>query len=239
MGHSFIRTLVAPAVAACGGGEILAIVSFIGSAGGDWRFDDAAAAGFQQRSNCGELRNELCFINIQRLEPRNDYATDFAVSYTGNLVAGCPSGEPQDEAREDGIVRGKRIVLPGCFSGQYVTINEVVSDNGDRAFFDSELPDLTGGVWVEIQDGIRRFKFSTDNQGALAGCELTLPTRTPVTAITIVPADLDSGRLQTEITDFTVGGTTWSGRFEGMSGMRLTRGSEVLELQRRDLPDAC
>jgi hypothetical protein len=213
---------------ACGGG-VLAIVSFIGSAGGDWQFDNPQLAGFQQRSNCGAGGNDGCVINIQPIGGQDLFASDFALSFTGNLP-GCPS-----VARTDGRANGTRITLPGCFSGNYVTINEALSDNGiDRAFFDSAVPTLPQGVWVEIQDEQRRFKFTSDS----AGCELTNP-RTAVT-VTILPADLTIPRLQTAITNFTVGGVTWTGSFTGMSGMRLTRaGGEVMELERRNLPDNC
>lgn len=220
-------TLLATGVAACGGG-VLAIVSFVGSAGGDWQFDNPQLAGFQQRSNCGAGGNEGCVINIQPIGGQDLFASDFALSYTGNLP-GCPA-----VARTDGRASGTRITLPGCFSGNYVTINEALSDNGvDRAFFDSAVPTLPQGVWVEIQDERRRFKFTSDT----AGCELTTP-RTAV-AVTILPADLTIPRLQTAITNFTVGGVTWTGSFTGMSGMRLTRTGEVMELERRNLPDQC
>lgn len=223
--------LLATAVlAACGGADILAIVSFVGSAGGDWRFDNPQVAGFQQRNNCGPGANEACRINIQPIGTQSLFASDFAVSYTGNYVAGCPA----NTARTDGSVSGTRIVLPGCFSGNYVTINEALADNGvDRAFFDSSPPQLAPGVWVEIQDEQRRFKFNNNS----SGCELTTP-RTAV-AVAIEFADLDVPITQTTITSFTVGGATYTGSFVGMSGMRLTRGSEVLELERRDLAAAC
>jgi hypothetical protein len=213
---------------ACGGGEIVAVFSFIGSAGGDWVVDDPAQTGFQQRRDCGPGDDEGCVINIQPIN-RSPFASAFGVSFTGNLQ-GCP-----DVARRDGTVAGDRIELPGCFSGRYLSINEVVSNDGRvRAHFDTEVPELTTGVWVEIQRERRRFKFQSNS----AGCELTTPVRTAV-AVTIEPADLGAGRLQTLITAFTIGGETWSGNFVGISGIRLTRGGELLELQRRDLNDAC
>jgi hypothetical protein len=232
---------IAAALAACGGGEIVAIVSFVGSAGGDWVVDDPNVAGFQRRSDCGEFGNEDCVVNIQISGVRSLYSTDFDVTYTGNLP-GCPVGGGADPAKA-GTISGQRISLPGCFTGQYVTINEALSDDRSiRAFFDSEVPNLTEGVWVEIQNEQRRFKFEGNpfvrDTTVIAGCELTSPATTPL-SITVVAADRDGGQLQTEITDFSVGGATWTGRFEGISAMRLTRGSEVLELQRRDLPGAC
>jgi hypothetical protein len=229
------------ALAACGGGEVIAIVQFIGSAGGDWVVDDPTVAGFQPRSDCGTSQDQDCFVNLQIDGVRSLYATGFGVTYTGNLP-GCPAGSGADPAKA-GTVSGERISLPGCFSGRYLTINEALSDDGlVRAYFDSEAPNLTEGVWVEIQDGQRRFKFTSDpgtrTTTDIGGCELSAA---PPNALdmTVVAADLGAGRLQTEITAFTVAGQTWSGRFVGISAMKLTRGSEVLELQRRDLPGTC
>lgn len=233
-------TALATALVACGGGEILAIVSFVGSAGGDWQVDDPALAGFQSRSDCGVPANQDCAVNIQISGVRSLYGTDFNVTYTGNLP-GCPSGSGADPAKA-GTVSGQRITLPDCFTGRYVTINEALSDDGSiRAFFDSEVPNLTEGVWVEIQDEQRRFKFTSDpfvrDTTDVAGCELTSPATTPA-SLTVAAADIGAGRLQTELT-LTVAGEVWSGSFEGISGMKLTRGTEVLALQRRDLAGGC
>lgn len=221
-------------LAACGGGEVLAVIGFLGSAGGDWKFDNPAIAGFQRLKNCGTNNppDANCFINIQIDGTRDLFATSFNVRYQGN-VGTCPGSQTAG-----GRVDGDRVTLPNCFSGRYVNINEVVSDSGTmRAYFDSEVPDETVGVWVEIQQGIRRFKFGNV---ASQRCELTTP-RTSAT-ITIDPAVIDENpalfKPQTTIT-MVVGGRTWSGVFVGMSGMRLTSGSDVMELERRNLPDVC
>jgi hypothetical protein len=44
-----------------------------------------------------------------------------------------------------------------------------------------------------------------------------------------------NGPFETTIPTFTIqgGGAPWQGRFVGISGLRLTRGTEVLELERR------
>ena len=145
------RTYIAAAaaaatVAACGGGEILAIVQFVGSVGGDWVIDDAAQSGFQQRSNCGAGGTEGCVVNIQPIGTQNLFSPDLNVSYTGNLP-GCPPAV----ARTDGSISGNRITLPGCFSGQYLSINEALSDDGaNRAYFDSAVPDLRAAAGLGL-----------------------------------------------------------------------------------------
>ena len=238
---------VAATLAACGGGDILAVVSFLGSAGGDWRFDDTSGPGFQELAQCidpAEVppnpanKTSPCVINIQRLDDRNFFSPDFNVRYTGNLD-GCPP----TNGRRDDTGHGERVALPGCFSGRYVTINEVVSDNGQlRAYFDSEVPDLRTGVWVEIQQEQRRFKFNDDpglqDTTVIQGCELSAPAPNNV-SMTVEAADISSNRLQTRITAFTAAGRTWTGGFIGLSAMRLVIGSEVLELERRNLSGSC
>lgn len=218
------------ALAACGGGGILAVIGFVGSAGGDWQFGVPAATGFDQRDDCGVGKDELCFINIQIDGTRDLFGTTFNVQYRGNYVAGCPA-----TLTPGGVINGDRISLPGCFNGRYDSINEAVSDTGDRAYFDSETPELATGVWVEIQTGARRFKFGP---GAAERCELTTP-RTPATIVVDEASLGDVPPRTTTTVSLTVGGQVWTGSFHGMSGMRLSNGGQVLELQRRDLPDVC
>jgi hypothetical protein len=208
---------------------VLAVVQFVGSVGGSWLVDDAAVAGFQQRRNCGPQGDEGCFVNVQAIGTQNLFTGNLAVSYTGNLP-GCPS-----TPRTDGSISGKRVVLPGCFSGSYVTINEVVSDSGaDRAFFDSSVPDLTVGVWVEVQGGNRRFKFTSNG----TGCELTTATKVPVN-LTLSPASLPQAILETTISAFIIGTEVYTGGFDGLSSLRLTSSSGTLWLERRDESGTC
>lgn len=236
-------SLAASAVlTSCGGGvgELVAAVAFIGSAGGDWRLDrDSAQPGLQEGADdCGD-GDDPCTINIAAENPPNLYASAFNVFYSG-FLPGCPtssSGTPT------GRIDGKRISLPGCFSGEYVTINEVLSDSGTtRMFFGADVQ-LTTGVWVEIQDEQRRFQFvDNDDDGIIAvnnGCEYSAAGR-PAVRVVLNKARLTNaaGPFETTIASFTITGDAggpWSGRFVGISAMRLTRGSSVLELQRRDL----
>jgi hypothetical protein len=98
-------------------------------------------------------------------------------------------------------------------------------------------PPLNQGVWVELQNGQRRFAFIDNN----SGCELGT-TKVPV-AVTVVPADIrnPTGPFETTISSFVIQGAggAWSGRFVGVSGLRLTRGNEVLELERRTGSESC
>ena len=228
---SWALSAVAAAVtlAACGGGALL-VLGFIGSAGGDWIQDNPAIAGFQPLKTCGTAGDLQCGINIQPAGGTDVlYATAFDLSYNNATLPGCP-------ASGSGRANGRRLALDGCFSGEYVNINQAVSDNGAvRMFFDF-TPDLAQGVWVELQQGMRRFAFS-DNS---AGCELGT-VNVPV-AVNIASSNILAGSpLETTIVSFTIqgGGAAWSGKFVGVSGMRLTRSGEVLELERRQGSGSC
>jgi hypothetical protein len=232
----------------CGGGlgEIVAAVAFIGSAGGDWRVDgNSAQAGLQQRVDCAAAvpppPTAPCFINISIPGAAdNFYDTSFDVVYAGN-VGNCPAS-----STAGGRVDGKRINLPNCFVGEYVTINEALSDDGQiRAFFEAEVV-LAQGVWVEIQDERRQFQFTSDINGGTtqssAGCEVSAASR-PAVDVVVNKADFDNpaGPFETTIASFTIAGDSggaWSGRFVGVSGMSLRRGNQELELERRDLTPA-
>jgi len=227
-----LAVLSAALLAALGscGGETVALLGFIGSAGGDWLQDDkpaeqAGQVGLQLRSTCGPNGNDNCRINIQPAGGNQSlFSTDFDLTYTSNLP-GCP-------ASGNGRASGQRLALTGCFTGAYVTINQAVSDDGaTRMFFDFK-PDLTQGIWTEIQSGTRRFGFNSDTDG----CELTSPTPTRVSLV-VSRSDVQKpdGPFETTIPTFTIqgGGAAWQGRFVGISGLRLTRGTEVLELERR------
>jgi hypothetical protein len=214
---------------ACGGGALL-VLGFIGSAGGDWVQDDQpAVAGLQIRSTCGAAGNNECRINIQPVGGQDLYAKAFDLSYTSNLPA-CPSNGT-------GRADGNRLDLAGCFTGAYVNVNQAVSDNGQVRMFFNFTPVLNQGVWVELQQGQRRFAFSNNS----SGCELGA-TKVPVT-VNIVLSDIrnPAGPFETTIGSFAIqgGGAAWSGQFVGVSGMRLTRGNEVLELERRQGSETC
>lgn len=231
---SALATAASAVLASCGG-DILAAVAFIGSAGGDWVVDASSTqAGLQARETCANDVNgkgvpgtERCRINITAVNATDLYAPAFDVTYSGNLL-NCPV-----DAVSGGRVDGKRINLPNCFAGEYVSVNEVRSDTGDRLLFETFFPNLIEGIWVEIQHSERRFKFTSNS----AGCEVTASGKLAV-ALTITRAtfDLDPppDPFETRISGFSIaGGAAYSGRFLGVSGMQLQRGGEVLEVERR------
>ena len=220
----FAALAASAALVACGGGdELRTFVQFVGSAGGTWLVDDNAVAGFQQRSDCGTQGNEGCFITLKVVGTQSLFSSDLRVSYSSNLP-NCPS-----TPRSDGTVSGKQVSLPGCFNGEYATINQLVSSDGSvYAYSDGAPPDLSVGVWVEV-GGNRRFKFTSNG----TGCEITTATRIPV-SVSLSPANLPLAILETTISALFIGNQLWSGTFDGMSGIRLTSNDGALWLERRD-----
>jgi hypothetical protein len=228
-------------LAACGGGEVLAVLGFVGAGGGDFYVDgEVGVAGLQFDDTCSNPPN--CAINLQLDDPGagawtdNYYTAALALRYTNS------AGVPWCAASGSGRVDGERLELNSCFSGRYVTVNEAVSDDGSKRLFFEFTPRLSEGVWVEIQDRRRRFKFGDyDANDAAAGCELTSPAKTPATAVVSRAQFFNGEPFESTVTSFSIdGGGAYSGRFIGVSGLRLTRGSDMLELQReRDTTTDC
>jgi hypothetical protein len=213
----------------CGGGKVdEEEAQFIGAAGGNWLVDEQPSQpGLQQRDDCGAGGDADCFINIQPVGGPSLFDEDFDVTYTSNLPT-CPGSG-------SGRVRGEQLTLTSCFAGRYAGLNEARSDDGATRLFFDVTPDLAPGLWVEVEDGRRRFKFS-DNS---SGCEISA-SGSPAVAITLVPSQVTNpaGPFETTIGAFSIAGRdgVWTGRFVGVSGMRLVRGDDELELERRADP---
>jgi hypothetical protein len=187
---------------------------------------------------------EDCTINIQPAGGLNLYAANFDLTFTSNL--------PNCVASGTGQARSERLELTGCFSGRYVNINQAVSDSGAvRMFFDVDENDLQvwQGVWVELQQGTRRFVFRNDGQETLVngvrivsntGCEIGSPNTPLNIGLSMSDIRNATGPFETTISSLSIGGgAPYSGKFVGVSGMRLTRGTEVLELQRQQGSASC
>jgi hypothetical protein len=227
----------AASIAACGGGtEILAVVGFLGTGGGQY-YLDGAAPGFQPVT-CGTSPCALTIgVDLPRdpntgLPPDVFFGAGYAVRVSGN-VPNCDN--------VGGRVDSRQVTLGACLTGQYVSVNEIRASDG-RSFFNDFFPNLTTGVWVDIQNPDRRFKFTSGS----VGCEITAAGRRSVTmavvvsnygtvafapATTLIPA--------TRVDRLVVGSETWSGEFIGASGMELRSGTSRLLLERRDQPDRC
>ena len=229
LSRTVIPAAAALALAACGGGALL-VLGFIGSAGGDWVQDDPAQAGIQPLSTCGPGGNANCVINIQPVGGQNLFAERFDLSFTSNLPGICSAGG-------NGTADGRRLRLGDCFTGQYVNINQALSDDGTVRMFFNFTPPLNQGIWVQLQQEERRFVFSDNSNGCVVGSPST-----PVSVL-LSPSNIlnPAGPFETTIQSFTIAGegAAWTGRFVGVSGMRLTRGGDVLELERRQGTGGC
>ncbi len=225
------------ALAACGGGEVLAVLGTLGAGGGDWLVDaQPAVAGYQPLRTCGDGGNQPCRITIF---PGSLYERDYAVVGGGNF-GGCvasPAGQVRNAVD---------VTIPGCFTGTIVSVNEAVSGDGQlRAYFDFD-PDMVSGTWVDIHDDTHRFVFFDDANG----CESVGGTRRPLTytiersnfgalAEGPAPAVVIARTTVSSLTVSTPTARTFSGEFVGASSLRLSRSGETIELQRRDVAGSC
>lgn len=222
------------ALAACGGGAAIAVLGSLGAGGGDWFVDaDNTAAGYQPRRNCG---GQTCTININ---PESLYQRDYAITAGGTLpgCSGSHAGTVSDAVN---------VSIPGCFTGRFLSVNEMVSNDGQlHAYFDF-FPSMSTGVWVDIQDDSHRLVFTSN----AAGCEVNGTTKRTLTLaiqnsnFRSYANDTPTPTLvsNTSITRLTIQGTPvreFTGEFVGASGLRLTRSGETIELQRRDLQGNC
>lgn len=221
-------------LAACGGGvgELLLVAGFLGSGGGQYFQDDNTLPGFQV-ADCG---GEACTLTVNLEAPEFDlYATAYGVRVNGPLPNCNDVG---------GRVEGRNVRLGSCLTGSYVNPNEIRSDDGKTVLFHDFFPNLSEGVWVDVNDAGQRFKFTS----TLAGCEITAAGKKPLQVV-VTPSNYaalvfgdPNTPLQprTVITSLTVtGGASWTGDFIGASSMRLQSGGRSIELERRDQAADC
>jgi hypothetical protein len=228
--------LAAGAVAACGG-DVIAVLGALGAAGGVYTFDaDPTTAKLETRRS--EIADQVLFISIQidgdnNGLGRNFFDESFPVTVTGGSLGGA------DCTNTKGRVNGDRLELGTCFQGRFENVNRVVSDDGKVVLrFDNFNPNLSTGIWVDIQNTSRRIKFTSDT----TGCELNGSTPTG-NQVTLVQVDSDSSTgVYNSVQTFTLGNKVWAtGEYVGASGLRLTGTPETLELERRrdDPPTPC
>lgn len=229
-------TLAAVAALASCGGETLAVLGFIGSAGGDFVVDaDPNTAGLQRKAGCAQGD---CRINVSFDPPLGDerlYASTLSVRATGDVggAANACNDVP-------GRIAGRRLELGSCFQGEFKSLNEVLSDDGQtRLFFDNVSPSIDEGVWFNIHDSNQRFKFTSGQ----TGCERVGSASTPLT-VDIQLSDTEAtppsfAGINNLTIQRTTGAEVFSGQFVGISGMRLTRAGQTLELERRRGTETC
>lgn len=231
--------VLATAQVSCGGGvgELIAVAAFLGSGGGQFQleprpvpatygiFDDAMTLSLTSDA-AGTVAPDL-----------------YASGYNINVI-GVNGVRLQACSNRSGRVEGDRVTIGNCFSGRYENVNRIVSDDGTRALYHEFDPNLTTGLWVDVNDAGRAFKFV----GSSVACEYAGSTKRAASVVrrsaSITQAQV--GQPFTLVTSgitslAVVGGSTWTGEFIGISGLRLRSGSTTLELQRRNLqpPAAC
>lgn len=215
----------------CGGGVGEALVlSFLGTGGGQFQLEPRPVP-----ANYG-LFDDAMTLSLTA-DAGGTVAPDlYGSSYSINVI-GVNGVRLQACRNATGRVEDTRVSIANCFSGRYENINRIVSDDGARALYHVFDPNLTTGLWVDINDPSRAIKFSSTTQA----CEYTGSTKRAATVVRRL-ADVSqaaSGQLFTLVTSGITtlavsGGATWSGEFVGISGLRLTSGATGIELQRRN-----
>lgn len=223
---------------ACGGGVgELALATFLGTGGGQFLLEPQPMP-----ADYGIFDDALTFSRSGTqvdTTPPDLYASEYNVFVSG--VNGARLGACTGAS---GRVVGERVTITGCFTGRYVNVNRLVSDDGTRVLYHSFDPDLATGLWVDVNDASHALKFV----GQTAACEYVGATKRAASYQRRLAevSQAANGRpfvLTTAgITSLAVtGGQTWTGEFIGISGLRLTSGTSSVDLQRRDTaaPAAC
>jgi len=232
--------LAAGAMAACGG-DVIAVLGALGAAGGNYPLDaNSATAKLETRPSDPNNPNSdplAITITIDGAAQGQLGQNLFDESFPVTVVSGSLGGA--DCTNTKGTVTGDRLDLGSCFRGRYENVNRVVSDDGKVVLrFDQFNPNLSTGIWVDIQNTSRRIKFTSNS----AGCELkgSAPTGNQVTVVQ-VDSNPNTG-VYNSVQNFTIGSKVWAtGEYVGASGLRLTGTPEMLELERRrdDPPTPC
>lgn len=234
---------IALALAACGGGGDgaggggTAVGTFLGTGGGQFEMAPRPlTVDYALYDNTLTLSRSAAQVDTT---PPDLYASGYDVyvaNTNGPLVASCKGAS--------GRVQGDRVTIAGCFTGRYVNINYLLSDDGTKALFHTITPDLIAGLWVDLQDSSHSVKFAGQN----TACEYAGGTKRPASyqvrgaSVTQAgsgdPIEMTTAGLTSLV---VTGGRTWTGEFVGISGLRLTSGTTIVDLQRRNLiaPSAC
>ncbi|MGF1546753.1 MAG: hypothetical protein ACFCUG_05470 [Thiotrichales bacterium] len=239
---------MAALLAGCGGGAeiVLATLGFVAPIGGDFNEDgipatpalDATglAINIQIGTGWNQLYDEkFVIVGFYGLSDKKSRCTAFNGDVNGRSVVAY-------EDDDQNGVRGAQ-----CFRGTFENESVLVLADGRRLLRNFPL-DLTTGVWSDIRDSNRKFRFeqlldpaTPGSQGSFSGCELRGATVTAVQGVftrsdvaNAIFAGIDQLTIQR-----VAGDEIWSGAFVGNSGLRLTRGTQELLLERRAESASC
>jgi len=220
----------------CGGGvgEVVALLGYVGAAGGIYFVDADKKTAAREPRDCGAFGECQIFLSVGNATNEELYLSTFPVTANGDLGSGNCNNVT-------GTISGKKLQLPGCFSGEFKSVSEVLSDDGNTRLLFNFFPNFTEGVWTDINNAKYRIKFIGTNGVQASGCELDDVTKTPLTLNYLNP-DIDAGvyaSIQGVNINRPGGVEAWNAEYVGTGGLRLTRGAVVRELQRRVGSDAC
>ncbi len=214
----------------------LASIGYIAPIGGDFTLDTDPSTPQLERGQRSQV------INIQ-IGPAWDqfYDTEFEVTGTtdvDDLSKICP--------QFTGLVaeRNMTAFVPAtgkvCFKADFDNESTLILDDGRRLLRNFPV-NLDAGSWVNVNDGKQVFRFDQVVGTVFSGCELKVGAVTPVLG-EFIAADIDNGviaSIKSLAVQRAAGAKTYSGTFEGASGIRLRLGKEEILLQRQMAEPSC
>jgi hypothetical protein len=234
----YLFLLIGSVLIACGGGElaVIATLGYIAPIGGDFNEDgDVDTPALEATGHA---------VNIQIGEGWNQFFdSEFEVTGTTDLeqyAAVCP--EFTGEVSERNFTAFTQVdPSTVCFQGEFENESVLVLDDGTRLLRDFPI-DLRTGVWVNINDENQLFKLEEDlGNNTIGGCEIVSGAVSPVVG-SFVQSDVASGIIAS-IDSFTIQhddeDLSFTGNFQGVSGIKLTNGETELLLERRDQTASC
>lgn len=239
------------ALAACGGGGVLAALAFVGPIGGSWQGGTQAVGDWQD-----DFAESLNFLdgNDPFATPQAVYDANWVSVATdcGDATAGLAVSIQMDGTDLSISVPGDA-ALADCAQGRFldeITI-EIDTDAGPKRYRNLLTVDplLNFGVWDDIHGSGVSLAFNNDQTAegngvfTQTGCEVRAGNVTGTVFVRYFQGDPDTGELW-QVQDLSItrtgSSTAWTGgSLVGLSGLVLEGGAAALQLQRRDATFDC
>ncbi len=237
MTRGIVLAWLAALLSGCGAETAtVAAIGYIAPIGGDFTHDTDPMTPQLEAADPPET------INIQIGDGWDQfYDTKFEVTGTADIT-GLPAGCEQFVGLVDerGISAFKTGTSTRCFDGEFLNESTLKLTDGRLLLRDFPVV-LDAGTWVNIRDDRQQFVFDRVVGTSFSGCEIVNGHVTPVIG-EFVASDIANGVLasvKSLVVQRAGGPESYSGTFEGASGIRLNgSGGEIL-LQRRNVVTKC
>lgn len=233
------RTFVAAVVsvtllAACGGGELLALLPYVGAIGGSWQVAGNNAERVQF--------NEFPIYSPGPYDLTGSYTT------TAKPACGAAGGATAPiTARLDGtalsLFAAGNAATP-CLTGQSTNVTTLRLSNG-QTYRNDFSPDLAQGMWVDVSDARNSYRFTFNGQQAngdltvLRGCAKGSNVSSNATSVSFRRSDIaavpevEAGVSELFIVRAGQAERWTSGKFLGVSLLEFKSPTATLQLERR------